>query len=94
MLLAGIAEPQISFGRTRLTLTVSSGPRQMRGPFLTVMGSRQQRAKSQAGCRVKVKVLREERETAPYTTERAASNAAPAVSPGRPRAELAGSGGP
>lgn len=61
---------------------------------MTVTGSRQQRAKSQAGCRVKVKILSEEMETAPYTVERAASHAAPAVSPGRPRAELAGSGAP
>lgn len=30
MLLPGVAEPQISFGRMRLTLTVSSGPRKMR----------------------------------------------------------------
>lgn len=31
-----------------------------------------------------MKLLSEEVETAPYTVERAASNAAPAVSPGRP----------
>ena len=58
------------------------------------MGSRQQRAKSQAGGRVKAQILSEEMETAPCTVERAASNAASALSPGRPRAELAGSGAP
>lgn len=30
MLLPGVAEPQISFGRMRLALAVSSGPRKMR----------------------------------------------------------------